>query len=25
VENKRVIGIVGYTDIVLDGVRDRLL
>lgn len=25
VENKNVIGIVGYTDIVLDGVRDRLL
>ncbi len=25
VENKKVIGIVGYTDIVLDGVRDRLL
>jgi signal-transduction protein with cAMP-binding, CBS, and nucleotidyltransferase domain len=25
VENKRVIGIVGYTDIVLDGIRDRLL
>jgi len=25
VENKRVVGIVGYTDIVLDGVRDRLL
>ena len=25
VENKRVIGIIGYTDIVLDGVRDRLL
>lgn len=25
VENKRVIGIVGYTDIVLVGVRDRLL
>ena len=25
VENRRVIGIVGYTDIVLDGVRDRLL
>ena len=25
VENKRVVGIIGYTDIVLDGVRDRLL
>jgi signal-transduction protein with cAMP-binding, CBS, and nucleotidyltransferase domain len=25
VENKKVIGIVGYTDIVLDGIRDRLL
>jgi len=25
VENRRVIGIIGYTDIVLDGVRDRLL
>ena len=25
VENKKVIGIIGYTDIVLDGVRDRLL
>jgi signal-transduction protein with cAMP-binding, CBS, and nucleotidyltransferase domain len=25
VENRRVIGIVGYTDIVLAGVRDRLL
>ena len=25
VENKRVIGIIGYTDIVLDGVRDRLM
>lgn len=25
VDNKQVIGIVGYTDIVLDGVRDRLL
>lgn len=25
VENKKVIGIVGYTDIVLSGVRDRLL
>ena len=25
VEDKKVIGIVGYTDIVLDGVRDRLL
>lgn len=25
VEDKKVIGIIGYTDIVLDGVRDRLL
>jgi len=25
VEEKKVIGIIGYTDIVLDGVRDRLL
>lgn len=25
VDNKKVIGIIGYTDIVLDGVRDRLL
>ena len=25
VENKRVIGIIGYTDIVLSGIRDRLL
>ena len=25
VESRKVIGIVGYTDIVLDGVRDRLL
>lgn len=25
VENKKVVGIIGYTDIVLDGVRDRLL
>ncbi len=25
VEGKKVIGIIGYTDIVLDGVRDRLL
>ncbi len=25
VEDKKVIGIVGYTDIVLTGVRDRLL
>ena len=25
VEQKKVIGIIGYTDIVLDGVRDRLL
>ena len=25
VEDRKVIGVVGYTDIVLDGVRDRLL
>ena len=25
VENRKVIGIVGYTDIVLTGVRDKLL
>lgn len=25
IENRKVIGIVGYTDIVLHGVRDRLL
>ena len=25
VDHKKVIGIIGYTDIVLDGVRDRLL
>lgn len=25
VEQKKVVGIIGYTDIVLDGVRDRLL
>ena len=25
IEHKKVIGIIGYTDIVLDGVRDRLL
>ena len=25
VENKKVVGIIGYTDIVLNGVRDRLL
>ena len=25
IDNKKVIGIIGYTDIVLDGVRDRLL
>ena len=25
VEDKKVVGIVGYTDIVLDGIRDRLL
>ena len=25
VDNKKVVGIIGYTDIVLDGIRDRLL
>ncbi len=25
IDNKKVVGIIGYTDIVLDGVRDRLL
>ena len=25
VDNRKVVGIIGYTDIVLDGVRDRLL
>jgi len=25
VEGKKVVGIIGYTDIVLDGVRDRLM
>ncbi len=25
IDHKKVVGIVGYTDIVLDGVRDRLL
>ncbi|MDH3388220.1 MAG: CBS domain-containing protein [Gammaproteobacteria bacterium] len=25
VDNKKVVGIIGYTDIVLNGVRDRLL